>query len=66
MSAQTLIISIISTVDGRVKSNLISMEISLIANYTKLKWTNPGAEARNRRATNGFGLPSVRLRLAFG
>jgi hypothetical protein len=42
------------------------MEIYLISNHTKLKWTNPKAEARNRRATNGFVSPSVRLRLTFG
>jgi hypothetical protein len=42
------------------------MEIELIANRTKLKWTNPNAEARNRRATITFVSPTVQLRLAFG
>ena len=31
-----------------------------------ISWTNPNAGARNRRATNTFVSPSVRLRLAFG
>ena len=32
----------------------------------KLKWTNPNAKARNRRATTTFGSPTVWLRLTFG
>jgi hypothetical protein len=31
-----------------------------------ISWTNPNAEARNKRATKGLALPTVRLRLAFG
>lgn len=66
MLAQTLIVSIISTVDGCIKANLIIMEIKLIANHTNLKWTNPNAEARNRRVTITFVSSTIRLQLAFG
>jgi len=34
--------------------------------HIMLQWTNPNAEARNRRATSRFVSPTVRLRLAFG
>jgi len=31
-----------------------------------IPWTNPNAEARNRRATTTFVSPTVRLRLTYG
>jgi hypothetical protein len=47
-------------------SNWIHFQYLLLTSHTNLKWTNPNAEARNRRATITFGSPTVRLRLAFG